>query len=433
MPPWRLCTFILSLGWALTFSCLTANAAAGNLAIASLVPDTPALHSITLALATFVNGLMNLALPYFFRTCGRWRAYVLGTVIGLAGSGMCFLGLVLRRVPLLLVGAMMLGCGFTFATNYRFGVLLLGVPKQQAPIAISWVLAGGVFGAILGPEYAKHLKSALPEFPFAGVYLGTSAAFALHLLLLVAGMKVLRFEESVSASAVGAPTESVRALRTVFAQPSCWGATAIASVAYSVMVFLMSALPLSMMGGGAGSVQSFTFAQTSTVVQLHMLGMFLPSFFTGNVIKALGCPMVMHIGAVLFGVAGTVMYSSHYYAGYLIGQGILGVGWNFCFIAASAALSKSLMPGAEATRVQAINDLCVFCSSGVLSLLAAQSLGGIGWGGMQVVTMATAVLLVLIAFVSNRRTASEPAATKAAMRAAEGAASTSNTIETSAV
>lgn len=405
-PPWRLCTLMLALGWALTFSCLTANASAGNLAVKTLVPDLTHLHSTVLACSTFANGLMNLALPHIFGRLGRWKAYILGTLLGLMGSFLCFVALAwARSLPLLLLGAILLGCGLCFGANYRFGVLLLGVPKAHAPVAISWVLAGGVVGAVLGPEYAKHLKMAFAEFPFAGVYIGTACAMGLHLLLLLAGARVLRFGgQNGTRTAEDLPPPPARPLRVVFSQPACWGATMVASISYSVMVFLMSALPLSMGGGDAVTTDAsaFTFAQTSTVVQLHMVGMFAPSFVTGNVINALGCPKVMHIGASLFAVACTIMISSRQYAAYMFGQCILGVGWNFCFIAASAALAKHARPGTEAVRVQSANDVAVFCSSGILSMLSASALGGVGWRGMQVVGIATAALLMLMAYMTSR-------------------------------
>ena len=85
-PPWRLCTLMLALGWALTFSCLTANASAGNLAVKTLVPDLTHLHSTVLACSTFANGLMNLALPHIFGRLGQWKAYILGTLLGLMGE-----------------------------------------------------------------------------------------------------------------------------------------------------------------------------------------------------------------------------------------------------------------------------------------------------------------------------------------------------------
>jgi MFS family permease len=423
---------LLSGCWALAFSVLTSGAASANLAAASLT-DAAALASFPLAVITFISGLFNLVLPQEIGLLGRYRAYLVGAAIGAGGCVMCWAAMLIKSLALLLVGCVLVGIGLSHAQNYRFGVLQC-VPEAQHPVAISWVLAGGVAGAILGPEYSKHTRNLIEGVPFGGIFLVSAGCFGLLILLLFISAPALKalmkrpiakeptraaHDETPKDGAKGTTTEAAtapppRRLAIIYSEPRTVAATLVASLSYAIMVFLMSAVPLAMADGDA---PLFSFEQSSTVVQIHMVSMFAPSFFTGHLIKKFGVPAVQVAGALLLtlGAVLSLTIPQSEIANYASGQAMVGLGWNWCFIAATSGLQIDLRR-TERTRVQSLNDLAVFSSAGTASLLSGTALRSIGWAGMNVVAIGVAALIAAIAV------AAEVVARRRAKRNAAGAA-----------
>jgi len=185
-PPkgWWLPVLTLSACWALAFAVLTSGAASVNLAGAALT-DTSALSSFPLAFISFTSGIYNLVLPIEIRTLGRYRTYLLGACVGVLGCIVSWAGMLVGSLAVLLTGAVFIGVGLSHSQNYRFGVLLC-VPEAQHPVAISWVLAGGVVGAVLGPEYSKHTRFVIEGVPYGGTVASTRLLLRilLHLHIL---------------------------------------------------------------------------------------------------------------------------------------------------------------------------------------------------------------------------------------------------------
>lgn len=255
---WRLPVALLSIGWALTFATFTACAAAINLAGASF--SSPGYHTFPLAAVAFSTGLHNLLLPREIEVLGRWRAYLLGALLGGSGCLLCFAACEAASMALLCCGAVLVGVGIAHGQNYRFGVLLCVPDAANHPVAISWVLAGGVIGAVVGPEYAKHSRDLPPLRPYSGVFIVSAVAYAMLFALLLLGVGPLQGLRSGSAAAADPHR---RRLVAVFAQPRCAACTFVATASFSVMTFLMAAVPLAMSSSG------FTFDDSSTVIQGH--------------------------------------------------------------------------------------------------------------------------------------------------------------------
>jgi hypothetical protein len=395
-PRWWPAIGVLSVCWALAFSVLTACAAAINLAAASL-SASPGLRTLPLALISFTSAAYNVALPAAFARLGRLGAYIVGAAIGVAGGLVCLLACERASVGALCVGAVLIGVGECHAQNYRFGVLLC-VPEAAHPIAISWVLAGGVVGAVLGPEYAKHALQLGGLKPFSGIFLVCAAMFAANFGLLIGGRRALR-GLSRPRHTPQAPAAARRSLVAIFARPRAAAATAIAAIAYGVMVFLMAALPLAMAESGMG------FSDSSLAVQLHMVAMFAPSFVTGHAVKRLGAPPLEGLGAILLAAGGVVAHVARgrHRGGvpvFAASQCAIGLGWNLCFVAATATLAAQTRP-LERARAQAVNDAAVFTTSGVLGLLAAPALADIGWRAMQVTAFVAGAAILLVTSVSE--------------------------------
>ena len=317
---WRLPVALLSIGWALTFATFTACAAAINLAGASF--SSPGYHTFPLAVVAFSSGLHNLLLPREIAVLGRWRAYLLGALLGGSGCLLCFAACEAASMALLCCGAVLIGVGIAHGQNYRFGVLLCVPDAANHPVAISWVLAGGVIGAVVGPEYAKHSRDLPPLRPYSGVFIVSAVAYAMLFALLLLGVGPLQGRRGGSAAAADPHR---RRLVAVFAQPRCAACTFVATASFSVMTFLMAAVPLAMSSSG------FTFDDSSTVIQGHsapltppgpwpafcshpcrrmlpaVLAMFVPSFVTGHLVKRFGAPALQLLGAALLAAGGAFM------------------------------------------------------------------------------------------------------------------------------
>ena len=436
MNHWAIPVLLLSSCWALSFAVLTSGAAASNLAAASLT-SVATLTSFPLAFTTFTSGLYNLILPFEIEWLGRYRAYLLGALVGLAGCLVCWAGMVVQSLALLLIGCLAIGVGLSHSQNYRFGVLQC-VPQQHHPVAISWVLAGGVAGAVLGPEYSKHTRNVIEGVPFGGIYLVSAGCFGLLMVLLVIGAPALRplmkqvgggrassppratseASEGTAKALAAAQAQDVaegagtntgqgalpmRRLVTIYAEPRTLAATLVAALAYGSMVFTMSGVPLAMATSQDGAAAPlFSFQQSSLVVQLHMVSMFAPSFITGHLIRKFGVPAVQYGGALVLCIGSVLCLTvpKTLFANYASGQSAVGLGWNWCFIAATSDLQHALRP-TERMRVQALNDLIVFSCAGTGSLLSGVALRNIGWAGMNYVAIGIAVTIVLVVFVAN--------------------------------
>ena len=384
---------LLSVCWALAFSVLTACAASINLTGAELSLNSN-LATMPLALNSLSTGMYNFVLPAEFAKLGRWGAYLLGAVIGMVGCVCCLLGCELCSFELLCLGAVQVGVALAHAQNFRFGVLLC-VESAKAPVAISWVLAGGVAGAVLGPGFSMPAQSMLPT-PYSGIFLVCCGCWLLLLLLLLGGAPLLQGlslkpTTRTSDASLALPP---RPLREVFAQPRCWACTFVASASYGVMVFFMAAVPLQMRAAG------FSFAQSSLTVQLHMVMMFAPSFFTGHAIKRFGIAALQATGAVLLAGGGAVAWAGAHQAHFMVSQMVMGLGWNLCFVPATAGLSKQTRPS-ETARVQSANDVCIFLTSGSCMLLAGPALSSMGWASMQLVSYATSAVILLAVLLSE--------------------------------
>lgn len=261
-------------------------------------------------------------------------------------------------------------------------------PAHWRPVRCSYVLgAGGVVGAVLGPEFAKHSRDLPTLSAFSGVFAVSACSYLLLFVLLLLGFKPLRGLGGGRSEAATDPQR--RRLITIFGQPQCAACTFVAAASYSAMVFLMAAVPLAMTQSG------FAFDEAAVVVQFHMVAMFAPSFVTGHLVKRFGAPALQLLGATLLAAGGGIMLG---YVDRLVGfaasQAAVGVGWNFCFVASTSALSQQTRPS-ERVAAQAATDLVVFGSSGACSLLAAFALADLGWRGMQTVAFAVSGAIVL--------------------------------------
>ncbi|MEQ9122916.1 MAG: MFS transporter [Alphaproteobacteria bacterium] len=319
----------------------------------------------TLPLAAHHAGVMLATIPasQLMRRIGRRAGFMLATWFGVAGATLAGMAMLQGSFLLLCVGVCIVGWFNGFAIFYRFAAADTASAEFR-PRAISWVMTGGLFAAFLGPELANYTKDMLAPAVFAGSYFSLIGVYILSFILL-SGVRIpkLTAEERKS---------SGRPLLTILAQPQCAVAVVAAFVSYGVMSLLMTSTPLAMAGCG------FEFVDSKWVIQAHIVGMFAPSFVTGDIIKKIGALNVILIGAVLNIVAVVSHLSGIGFENFIIGLGVLGVGWNFMFIGATTLLTDTYRPE-ERAKVQGFNDFLIFATVATAALSSGQLLAAFDW------------------------------------------------------
>ena len=296
------------------------------------------------------------------RAWGRQRAFQAGLVVAMLASGLCAYAAVNHHFWLLVAATMLAGYYNANAGLYRFAATELVAPAFKER-AISWVLAGGIIGAVAGPNLASATRDALPV-AFAGAY---AALVGVALLALVV-ISFVRFPP------LPRPTlaQPGRPLRDIARQPVFIVAVIGCALGYGVMNLLMAATPIAM------SQCAHPFKSTALVLEWHVLGMFVPSFFTGSLIKRFGCLRVMAVGVVLNAVCIAVALSGVELMQFIIALLTLGVGWNFLFIGGTTLFTQAYRPE-EKTTAQAAMDTVIFSTMTLTSFSSGALVTTSGW------------------------------------------------------
>jgi MFS family permease len=319
---------------------------------------------------------------------GRRVGFSVGQVLGLTGGVVSAWALLHGSFWLFVAGAVPIGMHNAFFQFLRHAAAD-GAPSHWRARAISYVMAGGVVAGYLGPELAKRSAEALPAV-FAGAYVVLSGLCLLNLLTL----QFIRMPKA--AAVVGLPS---RSLSAIVRDPTFVVAAFSAMAGYGVMNLVMVAAPLAMVGCG------FTFSDSADVIRWHVLGMFVPSFFTGSLIRRFGVLAVVATGAGLLAVALSVGLAGIAYANFWWALLLLGIGWNFMFVGGTTLLGESHQPH-ERAKVQGLNDLLVFGTTAMTSFGSGAVQSTLGWQAINMVSMVPVTLaLGMVVMLARRRRA----------------------------
>jgi MFS family permease len=338
----------------------------------------------TLPISATVIGSMLSATPLsaIMQRYGRATGFTLGTIGGMIGAAVAAMGLYLASFPLFVLGALFTGIYMSAQGFYRFAAADTA-SETYRPKAISYVMAGGLLSAVLGPQLVKVTADAM-VVPFLGTYL---AVIAINLvgMTLFTRLDIPRPRPP----AAGAPRGRSRMelLRT----PVIAVAVICATVSYALMNLIMTSSPLAVVGCG------FETADAANVVTAHVLAMYAPSFVTGHIIARIGAKRVVGLGLVILAAAGAVAMAGVELENFFLALVLLGIGWNFGFIGATSLLAANHTAD-ERGRMQGLNDLIVFGGVTVASLSSGGLMncsGGSVEAGWQAVNMAMVPFLVL--------------------------------------
>lgn len=347
----------------------------------------------TLPLAAQFIAMMLTTIPaaLLLQKIGRKKGFMVATFFGISGSALAAMAILQEQFWLFGVGTALIGVFNGFGIYYRFAAAD-AVGSEYKSLAVSFIMAGGVVAAFVGPNLAGRTRDLIASAPFA-------ASFGALIVLYMASLAVLSFLD-LPPEPVPAPSPaagSVRSLKVIARQPMFIVALASGMLGYAVMVLLMTATPLAMQHC------AFSFSDTTFVVQWHVFSMFAPSFVTGYLIRRYGVLNILFTGTI-FGVICVAINLTgetvlHFWTALLF----LGISWNFLFVGATTLLTETYRP-VERAKTQALNDFIVFtCVAGAsLSAGALQHLYGWRAVNLGVIPM-LALILASILWGKSRR------------------------------
>jgi len=353
----------------------------GGLAGTTLAPN---ICLATLPISMIVLGSMVTATPIsgFMQRYGRTAGFFVGAFGGALGAAIGGLGLFYGNFWIFLTGSFLTGVYMSAQGFYRFAATD-SASDEFRPKAISYVMAGGLVSAIIGPQLVKITADAI-VVPFLGTYIAV-------IVLNLGGALLFFFLDAPAPPKAAEDAPVGRTRRELLADPRIAVSIICAMVAYALMNLVMTSTPLAVVGCG------YTTNNAADIVSGHVLAMFAPSFFTGHLIARFGAEKIVAVGLVILTCAGAVALAGTDLSNFFVALILLGLGWNFGFIGATTMLSEAHHPS-ERGRVQGMNDMIVMGCVTLASLSSGglmNCLGGDAVEGWRAVNIAMAPFLVL--------------------------------------
>ena len=329
------------------------------------------------------------------RRYGRKASFQLGLVVALVSALICCYAAYGKNFWLLVMATLVAGFYNANAQLYRFAAAELAVPSFREK-AVSLVMAGGLIGAVLGPNLALRTRD-LTQVPFAGAYL----ALAVVALLAMVLMAFITFPLAERDSAVASKGASEgRPLGEIMRQPVFMVAAVAGALGYGVMNLLMAATPIAM------QICSLPFSDVAMVLEWHVIGMFAPGFVTGHLIKRFGTLPIMAIGLALCMLCVLIALSGVEFPQFVAALFLLGLGWNFLFTGSTTLALTAYRPE-EKDKAQGALNFCVFAVLAVSSLASGVLVTTRGWALLNVGSLLplslTAAALIWLALHRRRQ------------------------------
>jgi MFS family permease len=388
------------LNIALLFLCEAFSRTGGIVVLSSMaligrdLTPHPALATLPLALVPVSTMLTTIPAARFMQRRGRKIGFALGACIGIIGGLIVFAALYQAHFYLLCLGAIGIGSVNGFATYYRFAAAEV-VEESWRSRAISLVMAGGIIAAVAGSNLATWSRDFFPGHLFAGSYLAIAAIQGLVLTALF----FVRFPTPSKAESAGGG----RPLSDIARDANFVLAIIGAVASYAVMSLLMNATPLAMQR------HMHSFDDTAWVIQWHVLGMFVPSFFTGHLINRFGERLIMASGLALLAASALTNLGGIALHNYVVGLTLLGLGWNLLFVGATSLLATTYRPEEKAS-VQSANDFLIYGLMVLTTFGAAPLEQAVGWEMLNKMALPLLAAVAALMWYFNRRATMAPSA-----------------------
>ncbi len=376
---------LLALAQSLYSCCVIIVFSTGGLVGLTIAPSR---GLATLPITAFVVGSMLAVVPasLLMKRVGRIPVFSGGALISVTGAALSVIAIYQNHFWLFCLGAALQGVFQATSSFYSFAAIEAAKPEDRS-IAISWVLTGGVVAAIAGTLIATYTADWLAPFTFAGSYVAAAILAASSLVIFA----VLKLPKPTLAEISGPQ----RSWPQLLQQPKLILAMASAILSYALMNLMMTAAPVAMAACGFGP------SAPAWVIQWHVLAMFVPSFFTGQLIKRYGVELITGIGMAILitaGIVGLLGITFTHFSAALI---LLGFGWNFGFIGGTTMLTSCYEPS-ERAKVQAVNNFGVSLMVAIASASSGQMLSHWGWPSVALTVMPIASIMLAVIVLRSR-------------------------------
>ncbi len=385
---------LLSTCQGLMLSCTSLTLTTSALVGVVLAPN-PVLATLPLGLMYFIIMLTMIPASLFMNRFGRRAGFILGATAGMVGGASAAYGIYQGNFTLFCLGAATFGIASGFGQYYRFAAVEI-VDVSYKSRAISWVMVGGLAAAFIGPNVARITRDIIPDAVFSASYI----AVALFCICIIIVQLFIRIPNPSTEEVQG----DKRELGFILTRPTFLVAALCSMIAFGTMNLLMSATPLAMNHHG------MHFDSTVVVIQWHIVGMFAPSFFTGNLIDRFGVLKIMFVGVLMLIVCAIVALSGQLYWHFFVGLMLLGIGWNFLYIGGTTLLTEVYLP-AEKGEVQGINEFLVFSAAALTSLSSGYLHHTLGWERLNQYTMPVVGFAAIIILLLGWRVRQQQAQT----------------------
>ncbi len=352
---------------------------------------------VTLPVSLFNLGLAVGTLPAAFvmRQIGRRNGYLLGAGFGMAAGLVAAFGIFSASFLIFCFGTFIAGFYAAYVQSYRFAATDAATGELKAK-AISWVMIGGLIAAIIGPQLVIWTRDAVPGTPYVGSFLSQAA-------LALMAVPVLLLLRTPKATKTGNVQDTGRPLIRILMMPRYVLAVAAGVVSYGLMVFVMTAAPIAMVGHG------HSVDHAALGIQWHVLAMFAPSFVTGHLMARFGKERITALGLLLIAVSAVFALAGLQLVHFYVSLILLGIGWNFGFIGATAMVTDCHSE-AERGKAQGANDFLIFGTVAGASFFAGALLHASGWQTINwLIFPAVALILVPLVWQSARKASIAPA------------------------
>ena len=315
---------------------------------------------------------------------GRKKGFIFSSFLSTFALLLCSLSIYNENFIIFAVGNFLIGSSQAFSNQYRFAASE-SVSKEYIPRSISIILLLGIISALLSTNFSEYFKDYFPDYLFLGsyIFLSITAIIPIFILLFYEDNVNIKNKSKFHYKTIVSLLKNIKILQSIIS----------AGFGYFIMAIIMTATPLHM-----HLVNNFTLFQTSIVIQLHVIGMFLPSLFSGDLVKKFGNTNIIYSGVIILFISIIVNTSFDFYYSYLVGLILLGIGWNFLFVSGSSLLVISYEEKDKFTA-QGLNDFIVFSTQGIGALSAGFLLYYSNW---KILNILCIPLLIIVAFVSFR-------------------------------
>ncbi len=356
---------LLAICQALYLASMSVNVSWSGMVGYSLAP-TPLLATLPYALITVATATVTIPISFLMARIGRRGGFMLGAAAGLTSGLVCAYAILQANFVIFCLGNACYGVYQACAQYYRFAAADAARPEKRAQ-AVSWVLAGGLVSAFIGPTIASVTRDYFAPVEFAGSYIAVVG-------LSITSMALLAFLD-IPLPAKREAGKGGRPLWEIVRQPAFITAVTNSVAGYAVMAFLMTASPLAAIACGHSKDDA------TDILRFHVVGMFAPAFFTGPLIARFGVGPILSLGGVLLIASVLTALGGTSLLHFKISLMLLGVGWNFCYIGGTTLLATTYRPE-ERAKAQATNEFMTFGTVAVAALSSGGFLNYFGWEGV---------------------------------------------------